>query len=89
MTPTDFPNSNARYGPPSDLEESQCQTIRAWQGIVPKGSCEGATLVVSAWQPSAAELARLNEGGPVFFSCLGTLPPHFLSTTFDDAPNPE
>lgn len=89
MTPTNFPESNARYGPPADLEENQCHTFYAWHGVVGSGSsCEGAKLVVTAWQPSPEELAEINAGKPIFLSCLGGLPPHFLTTDFKTATEP-
>ena len=88
MTPVKFPESNAHFGPPPDLEESQCKTIHAHIGQVERGSCEGATLVVTAWKPDERELAALNAGQPVFLSCLGGLPPHFITTNFAEATNP-
>lgn len=88
MTPVNFPQSNAHFSPPPDLEESQCHTIHAWQGVVERGSCEGSRLVVTAWQPTQAERAAIAAGHPVFFSCLGGLPPHFLTVDFKQATNP-
>ena len=85
MTPVDFPESNTTFGPPPDLEESQCQTIHAYHGTVPRGSVEGAGIVVTAWRPSAEELEALNAGAPVFLTCIGGLPPHLLSTSFKGA----
>jgi hypothetical protein len=88
MTPTDFEGSNAKFGPPSDLEETQCGTIPAFVSKVQRGSCEGAALVVTAWKPTPDELRQLNDGNPVFLSCLGGLPPHFLTTNLAEACNP-
>ncbi len=88
MTPTTFPEANATFRPPTDLEESQCRTIHAWQGTIERGSCEGVPLTVTAWKPSETELAELNAGKPIFLSCLGGLPPHFLTTDFVSATNP-
>lgn len=88
MTPVEFEGCNAHFGPPSDLEESQCATIHAFQTVVSCGSCEGAALVVTAWKPTPDELAQLNAGNPVFLSVLGGLPPHFLTTNLAEACNP-
>jgi len=82
-----FPEANATFGPPPDLHENQVRRIAVYTGTIERGSCEGATMCVSAWQPTAEELADLNAGRPVFLAVLGGLPPHFLSTRFQDAIN--
>lgn len=63
-------------------------TIPAYIGKVNGGSVDGATLVVVAWRPTKAELANLVAGNPIYLSYLGGLPPHFLTTTFEEAANP-
>lgn len=88
MTPVHFPESNARFGPPSDLAESQCMTIHAYHGKISGGSVDGATVVVTAWKPSPEEIEKISKGSPIFISCLGGLPPHFLTTDFDTAVHP-
>lgn len=88
MTSVDFEGSNAVFTPPSDLAESQCAKIAAFSTQVQRGSCEGAHLIVVAWRPSPAELQQLIAGNPVFLSCLGGLPPHFLTTNLAEACNP-
>jgi hypothetical protein len=88
MTPTPFPEQNAIYGPPPDLEESQCRSIFAWHGQAMRGSCEGAKLIVVAWKPDERELEALIAGRPVFLSMLSGLMPHFLTTNFQEATNP-
>ena len=88
MIPTDFPEANAKFGPPSDMAESQVKTIPAYVGQVSSGSVDGATLVVAAWKPTAEELKDLEAGKPVFISMLGGLAPHFLTTDFALATNP-
>ena len=87
MIPIKFPQCNARYGPPADLEESQCFTIHAYQGEVTKGSVDGSRQVVVAWQPTEEELERLIHGASVYISMLGGLAPHFLCTSFEEAVN--
>jgi len=88
MNPTHFPQANIKYGPPLDLEESQCMTIPAFVGEVKTGSCDGCQLVVVAWLPTPQELAQLNLGNPIYLSVIGGLPPHFLTVDFEQATHP-
>jgi len=88
MNPTDFPQANAVFGPPMDLEESQCQRIPCYSGKVRGGSVDGSDIVVTAWLPTPEELAVLNAGKPLFLSFLGGLPPHFLTVDFGQATHP-
>lgn len=88
MTCVGFPEANTVFRAPSDLEESQCSAAPAYKGAVARGSVEGATIVVTAWQPSPAELEQLRNGGLVYLSVLGGLPPHFITTEFNQAINP-
>lgn len=89
MTPTNFPQANRVLSPPADLDERQCGSIPAYVGEVqPGSSLDGASIVVVAWRPNAAELAVLNAGGNVFLSCIGGLVPHLLSVDFDAAISP-
>lgn len=88
MIPVAFPEANSRFGPPPDLAESQCMTIQAFTGVVEKGPVEGAEVVVVAWKPSPQEIEAMSKGSPIFLSCLGGLPPHFLTTDFHAATHP-
>lgn len=88
MNPSEFPQSNCHYGPPDGLSESQVATVKAYVGQIKSGSCDGFKIVVVAWRPSAEELADIASGAPIFLSCIGGLPPHFLSTNFETAINP-
>ncbi len=88
MTTIHFPEANAKFGPPDDMSEAQVRTIHAYAGEAKRGSCEGTMLVVVAWQPDERELAALNAGQPIFLTCLGGLPAHFLTTNFAEATNP-
>lgn len=82
MKPADFPESNRKFGPPPGMSESQVQTIDAYMGKIDRGPLEGAEMVVTAWQPDADDLARLNAGGVVYLSFIGGLPPHCAATQF-------
>jgi hypothetical protein len=88
MSPTDFPECNARFGPPSEMAESQVMTISAYIGESKQGSVDGSRLAVTAWKPSAEEITDIINGNPVFLTCMGGLPPHFITTRFEQAINP-
>jgi hypothetical protein len=88
MTPTTFPEANTVYGPPSDLEESQCMRIPAFSGTVERGAVEGAPIVVVAWQPTSEDIAAMRLGSPIYISMIGGLAPHFLTTDFHSATHP-
>ncbi len=88
MTPHHFPEANSHFGAPADLDESQCMTIPAYQGVVHGGSIDGIRQVVVAWLPDEQERARIAAGGPIFLSMMGGLAPHYLSTSFHEATHP-
>lgn len=82
MIPANFPQANTVFGPPSDLDPSQCQSIPAFLGTIGAGNLDGAKTVIVAWKPLPEELAQLNAGGLVYLGCIGGLPPHYLCTKF-------
>lgn len=87
--PTVFPEANKVFRPPPpDLNENQCNNMHAHVGIVERGSVDGSVFVVTAWKPSPLDLEKLNKGAMVYLTCLGGLPPHFLSTDFQTASHP-
>ncbi len=88
MTPYKFPEANKPYKAPSDLEESQCMTIWAYENEVVGGSVDGVKQVVVAWKPNKEELARIAAGEPIFISMLYGLAPHYPSTSFFEATHP-
>lgn len=88
MTPVAFAQANTRFGPPPDLAESQCMTIQGYVGTIQGGSLDGSTVVVVAWKPTAEEIARINQGQPIYLSFIGGIPPHFPCMDFDSAINP-
>lgn len=83
MTPTTFPQANTNFGPPPDLDASQCGTIPAYVGNIQGGNLDGSRCVIVAWQPSAADLHRLNVGAPIFLMMIGGLAPHQVSTNIN------
>lgn len=88
MTPAEFPQFNAIYGPPPNLEESQCRSIHAYHGTVEGGSVDGSRIVVTCWHPTDEELALIAAGQPIFVSMIGGLAPHYLSANFENAIRP-
>lgn len=88
MIPYKFPECNKTYGPPSDLEESQCFSIPAFEHEVVGGSCDGVKQVIVAWKPTEQELQKIIEGNPIFISMMGGLAPHYPSMSFQEATNP-
>jgi len=88
MTPIYFQQANKVFGPPPDMDENQVQRIHAHVAEAASGSCDGSPMVVVAWQPNIHELSDIVSGGPVFLTVIGGLPPHFLTTRFEQAINP-
>lgn len=70
------------------MHENQVATIHAYSTEAAQGSCDGTPMVVTAWKPTAQEMADIASGTVVFLTCLGGLPPHFLTTRFEQAINP-
>lgn len=88
MNAVNFEQSNCYFGPPPDMAASQVAVIHAYRGTVERGSCEGVGMVITAWKPDEQDLRRLNAGEPIFLTFLGGLPPHMVTTHFDEARNP-
>jgi hypothetical protein len=83
-----FPEANTLYGPPEGYTPSQVAPIPAHSTQVLQGSCEGAPLIVVAWQPTVEERKAITDGASIFVTCLGFLPPHMLTTSFEAAMRP-
>ncbi len=88
MEPAAFPECNTSFGPPPGMEETQVRAIPAYAGDVAGGSCDGNQCVVVAYRVTKEEAQVLADGGLLYLSVLGGLPPHFLSFSFRDATNP-
>lgn len=85
MTPCHFPQENSTFGPPKELDASQCMAIPGHIGQIRSGNLDGSVIVVVAWMPNEADKARIMDGKPVFLTSIGALCPHRLSTTFEEA----
>lgn len=88
MSPAKFEQSNCIFGPPPDLEESQCRTIPAYRGNTEGGSCDGAPCVVVAYHVDEADIAVMRRTGLIYFTMIGGLAPHYPSLSFRDATHP-
>lgn len=88
MTPTRIPEFNAQFRAPPNLDESQCASVWAYVGQVARGTMDGATICVTAWQPTPEEIEAIRKGAPIFMSAFGGLAPHYLSTDFQTATHP-
>jgi len=82
MTPIDPPVSNAVFGAPADLDESQVHPIRGFRFEIRSGNLDGSNAVVVAWRPDEQDIEAINRGDPIFLTCIGGLVPHFLTTQF-------
>ena len=82
MTPTNFPESNTRLGPPKGTDESQVGTLPACIREQRGGNMDGTQLCTVAWLPSEEERAAIAAGAPIYLTSCGILPPHFLSVQF-------
>lgn len=85
MNPCNLRISNSSFGPPEGMDESQVFRIPAYVGTIEQGNLDGSNFVVVAWKPEPKDLIRLMAGGAIYLSCLGGLPPHFLTTSFAEA----
>lgn len=88
MKGINFPQSTGTFGPPPDMCEGQVIPIPCCVQVAAGGSCDGSLLIVTCHQPSEAERQAIAAGAPIFLTCLGCLPPHFLTTTFEQAIRP-
>lgn len=87
-SPVKFVEANRVFGPPPDLDESQCRSIEAFVGQAQGGSCDGSPLVVVAYKFTKEEAQVLLEGGLLYFTMVGGLAPHYPSLSFRDATHP-
>ena len=86
MNPARPPVYNKTFVAPADLDHSQVAPITAFAGEVPSGhNLDGAGFVVVAWKPTSEEIESLRQGGLIYISMLGGIPPHFVTTDFGQA----
>ncbi len=76
MKPIDFPESNVLYVAPDGMDD--CDGLPACRVPSPLTSA----VIVSCWEPSDEERARIAAGGPVWLWVHGGVqPPVSLTTT--------
>lgn len=88
MIPHAFPECNITFTPPEGLDESQVMSIAAFTGGVKQGSIDGVPITVVAWTPTEHERKVLALGNPIYLTFIGGLPPHYPSTSFEEATHP-
>jgi hypothetical protein len=88
MTSARFEQANIIFGPPMDLDESQCGSIPAYAGQIQGGSCDGLASVVVAYHVTKEEAERLMNGELLYFTMIGGLAPHYPSLSFHEATHP-
>jgi len=87
MTPIKFPEANATFNPPPDMK-GLCESVTAYCGHVEGGTNDGAKICVTAWRPTLQEIEAMRRGQPIFVSFIGGLPPHFVTTDFQQSIHP-
>ena len=80
MTPTNFPEANCVLNPHPE-DEGSVESTPALMVQLQGGMFDGAVLTVVAWKPSQEEIQEIIEGGFVYFSCFGKVPPHSINTS--------
>lgn len=84
MEPINFPEANVVFGSPEDLKGS-CQDIKGYAGEVKGGVFDGSVQIIVAWQPTQWDIERIVAGRPIFLSVIGSLPPHRMCMSFEEA----
>lgn len=73
MRPTQHPSNNDVLRAPQGVSVESCRSLAITRVLYGAERMPG---VISYWQPSAEELALLNDGRAVYMSCWGgTHPP--------------
>lgn len=83
MIPIAFPEANMVVGSPKELPGS-CLEIQAHARQIVGGIWDGSNQVIVAWQPSQDDISRIVNGHPIYLATIGNLPPHLLSTVFEN-----
>jgi hypothetical protein len=86
MQPIQHKSSNDVLRPPAGASRDVCRPLYITRVLYGPAGDGGLSVpgVISYWQPTAEQLALLNQGHPVFLSCLGqTHPPVSLGVEGD------
>lgn len=77
MEPSNFDGSNAIYGPPRGMSESEVRSIFAYHG--PVYDWPGTNNTVVCWKPRQDEIDEIQRTGQVWIVMMGGLAPHFVT----------
>jgi hypothetical protein len=77
MKPETFPQKNFTFGPPQGVSEQECGNLPCYRG---KEEGTNWPVIISAWKPSAEELAEINKTGIVWLQIYSNgMPPVSVS----------
>lgn len=86
MNPVQHLSSNDVLLPPKGASRDECRPLYITRKnyVNPLKTDEVMPAVVSYWSPSKEELDLLNQGKPLYLSCVGTThPPLFIGVDGD------
>lgn len=77
MNPIRHHTSNDVLRPPAGMSRDECRALYITRIVYASPDDENKRMpgVISYWQPTPQQLALLNQGAPVFLSCLGATHP--------------
>jgi hypothetical protein len=77
MNPIQHKTSNDVLGAPPGMSRDQCKPLYVTRVFYDQRGLGDQSIpgVISYWQPTPEQLALLNQGAPVFLSCLGATHP--------------
>ena len=90
MMPLEFQGTNVTFKLPNDLagSKTKARPIRGRILLIEKGPLDGLAVAVVAYKPTPLDVSRILAGEPIYISFLAGVPPHYLSTTLEDALKP-
>lgn len=90
MRSIDFPEANAHFDQPKAIPPHGPDQIPAYEGSIAGGPLDGMPITITAWKPSAKDLAAMNAGNPLYLTVIGCfIPPLSLSADFESATRAE
>jgi hypothetical protein len=77
MQPITFPESNFTFNKPSDMTDDQCGSLP----VVRCNTSDGTPLIISCWELSEEDKAKITETGHIWLTICGTgMPPVSLQS---------
>jgi hypothetical protein len=80
MHPVKFDNANTDLVKPEDMDDDQCLSLPAEQGI----DDQGFPYFLTAWQPNREDIEALKNGRPLFIKIFGNSHPPIGLFTVDE-----